>query len=68
MPSAKKNSKKAPPTRQQAAADHFVQGLLARGEAVYPQNGKLPPGATHAIIGKDKDGKPIVERRRFSAI
>jgi hypothetical protein len=64
MPSPKKTTKKV--TREQTAADHFVKGLLTRGEAAYPQDGKLPPGATHAIVGKDKDGKPIVERRRFS--
>ena len=67
MPSAKKTTKKPKQTREQAAADNFVKGLLTRGEAAYPQDGKLPPGATHAIVGTDKHGKPIIERRRFSA-
>jgi hypothetical protein len=43
-----------------------VKGLLTRGEAAPEVDGKLPPGATHAIVGKDADGNAIVKRRRFS--
>jgi hypothetical protein len=68
MPSAKKISKKAKPSPKQAAADHFVKGLLTRGEAALEVDGKLPPGATHAIVGKDADGNAIVKRRRFSMV
>ena len=48
-----------------AAKNKFEQGVLARGEAV--QAGKpLPPGATHEIVGKTRDGSPILKRKRFS--
>jgi hypothetical protein len=47
------------------AKNKFEQGILARGEAV--QAGKpLPAGATHEIVGKARDGSPILKRRRFS--
>jgi len=46
----------------------FVRGLIARGEAVVPNpDGSLPPGATHEIVGKAKDGTLLVRRKRFSA-
>ena len=45
----------------------FVDTLIATGEAACPDaDGKLPPGATHAIV-PDQRGKPTVVRRRFSA-
>jgi len=48
-----------------AAKKKFEQGILARGEAV--QAGRpLPAGATHEIVGKDRDGSPILKRKRFS--
>ena len=43
----------------------FVQGVMKRGEAV-PKGQPLPPGATHVITGKDSEGKPLIERKRFS--
>jgi len=45
----------------------FVRGLVDRGEAakVGPE-GRLPPGATHEIIGTTAAGLPIVVRRRFA--
>jgi len=47
------------------AKKKFEQGIVARGEAV--QAGKpLPAGATHEIVGKARDGSPILKRRRFS--
>jgi hypothetical protein len=48
-----------------AAKRKFEQGILARGEAV--QAGKpLPAGATHEIVGRARDGSPILKRKRFS--
>jgi hypothetical protein len=45
----------------------FVRGLMARHQAARPdKDGKLPPGATHEIIGEAENGLPIVRRRRFS--
>jgi hypothetical protein len=45
----------------------FLEGLIARGEAVaVPEGAPLPPGATHEIVGRTEDGQPIVRRRRFS--
>jgi hypothetical protein len=45
----------------------FVRALVERGEAakVGPA-GKLPPGATHEIVGMTATGMPIVVRRRFA--
>jgi hypothetical protein len=48
-----------------AARRKFVEGLVARGEAV-PAGNALPRGATHEIVGKTEDGAPLVKRRRFS--
>ncbi|WP_086998566.1 hypothetical protein [Rhizobium sullae] len=46
----------------------FVRGLVERGEAVSPTpDGKLPPRATHVIVGTTSEGLPIVKRMRFSA-
>jgi hypothetical protein len=51
------------------AAERFVEDLLIRGEAAWPDpQGDLPPGATHEIVADPGDGKPPkVRRRRFSA-
>jgi hypothetical protein len=59
----------APATAQplSEAEAAFQRGLIERGEAaVADQNGRLPPGATHEIVGHDPDGRPILKRRRFS--
>jgi hypothetical protein len=49
-------------------SEAFVRGLLERGEAAKADgSGKLPPGATHEIVGETETGLPIVVRRRFSA-
>lgn len=46
----------------------FVEDLVARGQAAEADaDGNLPPGATHEIVGRRKDGTPRVKRRRFSA-
>lgn len=66
--------KPMPPSIPQAesaerkAKEAFERGVLERGEAAVPDaRGKLPPGATHEIIGHDEAGKPILRRRRFEA-
>jgi hypothetical protein len=47
--------------------EKFVRDLVSRGEAATPdEEGKLPRGATHEIVGEDEQRKPIVKRRRFS--
>lgn len=43
----------------------FERGVISRGEAA-PADAPLPPGATHAIVGKTAAGKPVLKRRRFS--
>ncbi|MCC7464354.1 MAG: hypothetical protein IT480_18070 [Gammaproteobacteria bacterium] len=49
------------------AREAFIRGLLARGEAARPgAGGRLPPGATHEIVGTSASGLPIVRRRRFA--
>jgi len=49
------------------AAEEFVRGVLARGEASKAgRRGKLPPGATHEIVGEAQAGLPKLRRRRFS--
>jgi hypothetical protein len=48
-----------------AAKKKFEHGILARGEAVQAGN-PLPAGATHEIVGKARDGSPILKRKRFS--
>lgn len=56
----------AEPERVKAASEHFVRGLVTRGEAAKPVDGELPPGATHEIV-EEKDGDlPKIKRRRFS--
>jgi hypothetical protein len=56
----------APRTPEEKA---FVEGLVARGEAVkIAPGGALPPGATHEIVGETETGAPIVKRRRFSIV
>jgi hypothetical protein len=52
---------------QDDATSHFVQTLVANGQAARPNaDGSLPPGATHEIVGETASGVPIVRRRRFS--
>jgi hypothetical protein len=67
----KRGKKPAPPADQivpnDPASISFVRGLMARGEAAKADaQGRLPPGATHEIVGETADGLPIVVRRRFS--
>jgi hypothetical protein len=51
--------------QRKAAEQKYVEGIVARGEAV-PQGTPLPPGATHEIVGHKDDGSPILKRKRFS--
>ena len=54
--------------RAERAEEAFVKGLIERGEAAKAdENGNLPPGATHEIVGVSSSGLPIVVRRRFYA-
>lgn len=47
--------------------ESFVRALVERGEAARAgPSGKLPPGATHEIVGMTATGAPIVVRRRFA--
>ena len=49
-------------------ARNFTRGVLIRGEAATPDEaGKLPPGATHEIVGEDEEGLPVIKRSRYSA-
>ncbi len=45
----------------------YVRGIVERGEAAVPdQDGKLPRGVTHEIVGHhDASGLPILVRRRM---
>ncbi len=55
--------------RDRKAREDFVRGIVERGEAAPADGlGRLPPGATHEIVGHDRDGQPILERRRFSIV
>jgi len=45
--------------------ESFVRGLLERGEAGRAdEEGQLPPGVTHEIVGHAPCGLPIVIERR----
>lgn len=65
-----KKEKKEERTDEEKAAERFVEDLLVRGEAAWPDaQGNLPPGATHEIVEDPGGGKPPkVKRRRFSMI
>jgi len=54
--------------RAKQAEEVFIKGLIERGEAAKADdNGNLPPGATHEIVGVSPSGLPIVVRRRLYA-
>jgi len=54
--------------RARQAQEAFERGVIERGEAAEAdEQGRLPPGATHEIVGHDATGRPILKRRRFSA-
>jgi hypothetical protein len=68
MPARKKPSKSAQPKPGAAAARHFVDELVARGEAVEKKfaGQKLPPGATHWLVVDKETGERTAVRGRFS--
>ena len=49
------------------ATEHFVRGVITRGEAISGSEGPLPPGVTHEIVSEEKGEIPVIRRRRFSA-
>ncbi|HEY7619397.1 MAG TPA: hypothetical protein VH834_06460 [Solirubrobacteraceae bacterium] len=48
------------------AEEAYVRGLIERGEAAWPVNGELPPGATHEIVEERPGELPKIRRRRFA--
>ncbi len=50
----------------EAQRRQYIRDLVESGKAAYAKDGKLPPGATHEIVGEDAHGVPILVRRRFS--
>jgi hypothetical protein len=50
---------------EQRAQEAYVRGLIERGEAAWPVDGKLPPGATHEIVEEEPGKLPKIVRRRF---
>lgn len=60
------NNPKKSPDVDSKTSEHFVQGLIARGEAVGRDgNDTLPTGATHEIV-TDEKSEATVRRKRFS--
>jgi len=59
-----------PITSEEKAEDaSFRIASVVRGDAVPAgAGGKLPSGATHELKGYDKQGIPIIQRRRFSVM
>ena len=64
-PTAASRLKKPSAAAVERARRKFEQGILSRGEAA-PAGRPLPPGATHAIVGKREGGRPLLKRKRFS--
>ena len=55
------------PNADAEASEHFVRGVITRGEAISPIEGPLPPGVTHEIVKEEVGESPVIRRRRFSA-
>lgn len=52
---------------EKRAERKFVEDLIRRGEAAWPdKDGNLPPGATHEIVEEKPGEPPKVVRRRFN--
>lgn len=64
----KKRKSKSEPASEIApeAEEAFVRGVVTRGEAAEPEEGKLPSGATHEIV-ESEESPPRIRRKRFSA-
>lgn len=60
---SKRPPKVTPPSKEEEAA--YLETLIKTGQAVPVSGGKLPPGATHALVKDDVGGVKAV-RRRFS--
>lgn len=56
-------SKKTSPSKKEEAA--YLETLIKTGQAAPVSGGKLPPGATHALV-RDEEGGVKAVRRRFS--
>lgn len=52
-----------PPSKKDEAA--YLESLIETGQAAPATGGKMPPGATHALV-KDEVGGVKAVRRRFS--
>jgi hypothetical protein len=67
-PRSSRKAAKAVTTKQASEeSKKFRRDAELRGEAVpVTKDGSLPAGATHVIVGREPDGTPILERRRFS--
>jgi hypothetical protein len=63
---ARKNGpkKRASPSKPE---EHFVKGVIIRGEAV-SKGQPLVPGATHEVIATTREGKSELRRKRFSLV
>ncbi len=62
------DSSSLPMSKKEAeAAEHFVRGVLSRGEAIAAPDKELPPGVTHEIVEGENGETPKIRRRRFSA-
>jgi len=55
--------------KDDSATERYLRDLAVRGEAAEPTSaGKLPPGATHAVVEESEDGTvKQVKRARFKA-
>jgi hypothetical protein len=51
---------------ERAAQESYVRGMIERGEAAWPVDGALPPGATHEIVEERPGELPKIVRRRFA--
>ncbi|MFZ4765685.1 MAG: hypothetical protein ACOYMN_12090 [Roseimicrobium sp.] len=61
-----KLTKAAPGVKAEVAKQHFIEGLITRGEVT--QSGEvLSPGVTHTVSGP-LAGKTVVKRRRFKLL
>jgi hypothetical protein len=66
QPGASRTKKANAAVGMAAANDHFVKGLLVRGEAVTADStGKVPRDATHIIESQNQDGTAVVKRVRY---
>jgi hypothetical protein len=71
-PAKPKAAKRTPARRpsEKETEEHFVRGVLTRGEAAKARRGKLPPGVTHEIVEEPESEEelPKIRRRRFSVV